>query len=75
MVNVVTKEEFENKYAVVNGLFVQQLHFMGLEAIPCDCGAPECQGWQMVSTAEDRHSRRVVFLDDNLRNYEDRDQC
>jgi len=75
VVNAVTKEEFETRFAVNNGLFPRQLHFMGLRAVPCDCGAPDCEGWQMVSTAEDCHARRVLFLDGNLRDYKDRGSC
>lgn len=75
MVLVVTKEEFEASYAVNAGLFASQLPLLGLEAVPCDCGAPDCQGWQMISVAEARRAQRKLFVDDNLNPYEDREKC
>ena len=75
MVIAVTKEEFETSYAVNNGLFVHQFPYLGLEAVPCTCGMADCQGWQMISVAESRQAQRVIFLDDNLRGYEERIKC
>lgn len=73
MVLQVTKEEFEASYAVNSGLLVGQLGLLGLEAVPCACGAPGCHGWKMALSTRVRQSR--VFLDDNLNNYEDRSKC
>ena len=75
MVLEVTKEEFETSYAVNSGLLVGQLSFLGLEAVPCACGAPDCPGWKMVSVVGNRQARRGLFLDDNLNPYEDRNKC
>ena len=44
------KERFEADYAARSGLSVKNLHSLGLEARPCDCGDAICQGWQMVSS-------------------------
>lgn len=71
----VTKEEFETSYAVNSGVLVGQLDSLGLEAVPCVCGEPGCRGWKMVSNAGARQARRGIFLDDNLRGYEDRSKC
>ena len=48
MVLQVTKEEFEASYAVNSGLLVGQLGLLGLEAVPCACGAPGCHGLKMA---------------------------
>lgn len=42
-----TKEEFETEYAARSRTTVDSLRRMGREALPCDCGEPECLGWQM----------------------------
>lgn len=64
-----TKEEFEASYAVQNGLLIAQLPQMGIEAVPCCCGKPECRGWRIMPTP------RSVFLDRYLNNYADRSTC
>lgn len=75
MGGTVTREEYEASYAVLNGLLVAQLKFLGLTAVPCACGAKDCRGWQMVSTAEVRQRAGILFLDENLRGYEERSKC
>lgn len=45
--------EFEDWYAENSGVPVWELHFLGLYAAPCDCGEPECKGWQMTRPWED----------------------
>ncbi|OGO08160.1 MAG: hypothetical protein A2Y61_00310 [Chloroflexi bacterium RBG_13_60_13] len=72
---IATKEDFEARYAVLSGIFIPQLRSLGLGAVPCDCGAEDCPGWQMVFTAPDRHAAGVLFLDDDLRGYEERIKC
>lgn len=70
-----TKDEFESSYAVRAGLLVPHLKLLGLEAVPCTCGLPTCQGWQMISLTAIKQCRRVMFVDDNLNPYEDRNKC
>jgi len=48
-----TSEEFEAQYAEGSGLSVEELHRFGRFAEPCDCGWPQCQGWQMGHQWED----------------------
>jgi len=43
----VNKQEFEAQYAATSNVTVEQLHAWGRFAAPCDCGLPECHGWQM----------------------------
>ncbi len=45
----ITKEEFEQAYAVLSGVTVAWLKAQGQEARPCDCEDETCQGWQMSS--------------------------
>jgi hypothetical protein len=71
----ITREEFETSYAVNAGLFYPQLRMLGLEAVPCKCGAPDCPGWQMVSVADARQAQRGLFVDDEGNPYEDRNLC
>lgn len=75
MVVGMTKKEFETSYAVRAGLLVPQLRLLGLQAVPCHCGEPDCPGWQMVSVAESMQARRVLFVDRANRPYEDREKC
>lgn len=49
----ITVEEFERRYARRSsrgGLLVtvEQLHEAGMRGRPCNCGADDCQGWQMI---------------------------
>lgn len=41
-----TKQEFEIQWR--SGLAVTELPALLVHAEPCDCGEPECEGWQMV---------------------------
>jgi len=66
-----TKEEYEASYAVRSGILLPQLRLMGIEAVPCHCGAPDCPGWTMAQ----RERAPVIFVDDNLIPYEDRSLC
>ena len=43
-----SKSEFEQGYAKQSGLTVGQLHELGGHGEPCDCGADNCRGLQMV---------------------------
>jgi len=45
---VFTRKEFEAYYIANSGITLAQLRSLGRCAIPCDCGAPECRGWQMI---------------------------
>lgn len=46
---IITKEEFEIKYAEESGLTLQQLYDSGCHAVPCNCGQDGCKGWRMAS--------------------------
>jgi hypothetical protein len=45
----ISREEFERYYAERCGVTQGDLPKVGLEAVPCDCGAPFCKGWQMAT--------------------------
>jgi hypothetical protein len=45
-----TKDEFEEAYAQRSGVTVGFLYLHGRYGIPCDCGDPMCEGWQMTHT-------------------------
>ena len=55
-----TKEEFERGYAERGGISLEQLHAWGRGAVPCDCGAPECAGWQMVNLEDYAEHMRLI---------------
>ena len=44
-----TAEEFMASYAERSHLTVEDLQRLGLVPMPCECGEPGCEGWQMVS--------------------------
>jgi len=46
-----TKDEFEQRYAERSGITVAELYALGRYALPCDCGEPGCEGWQMAHDA------------------------
>ncbi len=48
----ISKEQFEQEYAVKSGLTVDELREQGLHAEPCECDFILCRGWQMVSEQE-----------------------
>lgn len=53
--------EFEQQYAERSGVTVEWLHARNQYGIPCDCGEPDCQGWQMKHIEEtDEESNRVT---------------
>jgi len=43
-----TRDEFERRYAERSGITVAELYALGRYALPCDCGEPGCEGWQMA---------------------------
>ena len=43
-----TKDGFEENYARNSNMTVEELHNLGLHAYPCNCGMPDCYGWQMI---------------------------
>lgn len=49
-----TKEEFEREYSENTGMSPEKLKEIGLSAVACDCGKPQCRGWRMVHWAEVR---------------------
>ena len=49
----ITKEEFEESYAIKSNMTVQQLYELWLKAYPCDCDYGWCRGWSM-DTEENR---------------------
>jgi len=57
-----TKDEFEKSYAERSGLTVEALHKLGLKAHPCECGAYNCPGWQMVSERQLRMMAEVGLV-------------
>jgi len=63
-----TKIEFEQQFAVHNGLPVGFLHVWGLRAITCDCGAPDCPGWRMELVEKLEHG--VTFATEDLVPYD-----
>lgn len=55
-----TKEQFEKQYAKNSNMTVEQLHKLGLRALPCICNYEDCKGWQMRSNKPeiiDEHNR------------------
>lgn len=48
MTSQVAIEIFEAEYAQRSGTTVQHLHAWGRFGAPCDCGEPECEGFQMM---------------------------
>jgi hypothetical protein len=44
--------EFAAAYAKRSGVTVEWLKLHGREVAPCDCGEPECEGWQMAHVNE-----------------------
>ena len=61
-----TQDEFEAWYAQNSNITVATLHEMGLSAAPCDCGEPECKGWQMTHKPPHEH---VWVADPYIRQY------
>jgi hypothetical protein len=49
-----TAEEFAEGYAIRSGVTVEWLREHGREVRPCDCDAPECEGWQMAHLEDER---------------------
>ena len=43
------RAEFERRYAANSGITVAQLRELGMYAVRCDCGEPDCLGWDMRS--------------------------
>jgi hypothetical protein len=60
-----TAAEFEAWYAENSMVPVWELHFLGLHAGPCDCGEPDCLGWQMTRPWED------AIVEDEIRTARD----
>ncbi len=54
VLDVLTKEQFEENYAKATGVTVEALLELGLEAVPCDCDEGGCAGWGMKSSGEVR---------------------
>ena len=48
-----TVGEFEEYYAANSGTTVEWLRSQGRWGEPCDCGEPDCRGWQMVHLPRD----------------------
>lgn len=40
-------ETFFHEYAARSGTTVERLRELGRDVFPCDCDAPECEGWQV----------------------------
>jgi hypothetical protein len=53
-----TKEEFEQRYADMHFITLEELHARGEHAIPCSCGMDGCLGWVMAD-----------FIYDNLEGF------
>ncbi len=53
----ISRDEFKADYCRRSGLTPDELCALGRYVFPCECGADNCQGWQMRSTYED-------YLDD-----------
>ena len=45
---LLTKAQFERRYAKGSATTVAKLHEWGREGCPCDCGDASCNGWQMI---------------------------
>jgi hypothetical protein len=43
-------EQFAREYAERSGVTVDWLRRNGREACECECGAEDCEGWQMTHT-------------------------
>lgn len=57
----IDRETFERNYAAMSGTTVAALRAWGRYAERCDCGAPECSGWQMG------HPWEEAIIEDRLR--------
>ena len=44
---MVSKEDFTRSYATQSELTVEDLARLDFWVVRCDCGAPNCPGWQM----------------------------
>jgi len=44
---IMTKDEFEQRYAERNNITVEWLHQHNQFGVPCDCGDDTCRGWLM----------------------------
>jgi len=49
MEEVKTRQGFEEAYAQRSNVSIHRLHELGLHAYRCDCGHPDCTGWQMLN--------------------------
>jgi len=47
-VKQLSKARFEWQYARRSGLTVEELHDLGLQAVPCQCKESFCRGWAML---------------------------
>ena len=55
-----TKDEFEEGYALRSKMTVERLHELGEVGVPCSCGEDGCKGWQMVNKAAWQERQRVL---------------
>ena len=69
-----TKEEFEANWATGSGFSIQDLRDLNIWAIPCDCNAPGCQGWQMYTQEYTKWggSLRCMTSDEGIVNMADK---
>jgi len=52
---MITREEFEKRYAEKSGETVDWLHKHGEYAVPCSCGLSDCPSWRMINVFEKYH--------------------
>ena len=44
-----TQTDFIKSYCNNSTITEKKLNEMGMFAIPCECGGPECKGWAMIT--------------------------
>ena len=49
---MITRQEFEEQYAVRSGVTVDWLKREGKISLPCFCGEDGCQGWRMCAVRQ-----------------------
>jgi len=60
-----SKEEFEINFAKKYGFTLTELRDIGLFAIPCNCGSPNCQGWLMANNFLENNNKAATGLSTN----------
>lgn len=60
-------EEFERRYAERSKVTVERLRELGRVVRACDCGDPDCKGWQSISLPHVIHLDKLEALRQQVR--------